>query len=195
MGALSVSFNYEVCNMQRIVFYLLALFVLVAAHDVIAHAEEFNLEPGFNRLDNGKDLTGWTGKLGGWSIVEGAIHLDAKKAKGSIYSETEHSGNCIIRLQFRASEKADSGVFICGKQLQVRDYPQAGPKGYAKFAKPAGEWNELEWDFTDGVAVVKLNGEVIEKAWKIGGSASRGVGLQKERGDFDFRHVRIQEKQ
>ena len=180
--------------MQRLVLSLLTLLTSVAAQHGIAHAEEFKPEPGFSRLDNGKDLTGWTGKPDGWSIAEGAIHLDAKKAKGSIYSETEHSGTCIIRLQFRATEKADSGVFIYGKQLQVRDYPKAGPKGYAKFAKPAGEWNELEWDITDGVAIVKLNGEVIEEAWTIGGSTSRGVGLQKERGDFDFRYVRIQEK-
>ena len=181
--------------MQRLAFCLMALVVSVAGQHVVAHADEFKLESDFRRLDNGKDLTGWTGKLDGWSIVEGAIHLDAKQAKGSIYSEIEHSSNCIIRLQFRATEKADSGVFIYGKQLQVRDYPKAGPKAYAEFAKPAGEWNELEWDITDGVAIVKLNGEVIEKAWKIGGSASRGVGLQKERGDFDFRYVRVQEKQ
>ena len=64
---------------------------------------------------------------------------------------------------------------------------------YAKFAKPAGEWNALEWDVTDGVAIVKLNGKVIEKAWKIG-KRPRGLGLQKERGDFDFRYVRIKEK-
>ena len=47
---------------------------------------------------------------------------------------------------------------------------------------------------TNGVAVVKLNGEVIEKAWKIGGKADKGVGLQRERGDFDFRFIRILEK-
>jgi hypothetical protein len=180
--------------MQRFKMTIVAALASVMMQTEMAHADNFNLEEGFTRLDSGEDLTGWTGKLDGWSIVDGAIHLDAKNAKGSIYSETAHSGNCVIRLQFRASERADSGVFIYGKQLQVRDYPKAGPGTYAKFAKPAGEWNELEWDITDGVAVVKLNGEIIEKAWKIGGSADRGVGLQKERGDFDFRYIRIKEK-
>jgi hypothetical protein len=85
-------------------------------------------------------------------------------------------------------------VFVHGKQLQVRDYPKAGPKEYAKPAKAAGQWNDLEWDITDGVAVVKLNGEVIEKAWKIGGNAKQGLGLQRERGDFSFRHIRLKEK-
>jgi hypothetical protein len=100
----------------------------------------------------------------------------------------------IIRLQFRATPGADSGVYIHGNQLQVRDYPKAGPKQYAFAAKPAGEWNDLEFDITDGVAVVRLNGQVIEKAWKIGNNPKRGIGLQRERGDFEFRNIRIKEK-
>jgi hypothetical protein len=160
----------------------------------LALAQELKLEEGFVRLDNGKDLSGWAGKLDGWSVKEGAIHLDSKLAKGDIYSEKVHSDNCIIRLQFRAALGADSGIYIFGKQLQCRDYPKAGPANYAKPAKPAGEWNDLEFDITDGVAVVKLNGEVIEKAWKIGTDAKKGIGLQRERGDFDFRFIRIKEK-
>ena len=180
--------------MQRVMLSLFVCPVFVLLQTGLVPGDEFKLEEGFTRLDNGKDLAGWTGKVDGWSVTNGAIRLDAKKAKGSIYSETTHSGDCVIRMHFRASEKADSGVFIHGKQLQVRDYPKAGPGKYAKFAKPAGEWNELEWDITDNAAVVKLNGEVIEKAWKIGGSSDRGVGLQKERGDFEFRYIRIKEK-
>jgi hypothetical protein len=166
--------------------------ILIAA--ALAGADDFKLEEGFARLDNGKDLKGWTGKLDGWSVKDGAIHLDVKKAKGHLYSEKTHSRDCVIRLQFRATPNADSGLYVHGKQLQVRDYPKAGPKEYAKPAKPAGQWNDLELDVTDGVAVVKLNGQVIEKAWKIGDKPKQGLGLQRERGDFDFRYVRIKEK-
>jgi 3-keto-disaccharide hydrolase len=161
---------------------------------LLVAADDFKLEPGFERLDNGKDLDGWTGNKDGWSVVEGAIVLDAKKAKGNIYSEKTNSKNCVIRLQFKAADNADSGFFVHGSQLQVRDYPKAGPKNYAGPAKPAGQWNELELDFTDGTAVVKLNGEVIEKSFKAGGNAKQGVGLQKERGDFAFRYIVIKEK-
>jgi hypothetical protein len=157
-------------------------------------ADDFKLEEGFTRLDNGKDLDGWTGNLAGWSVVDGAIHLDSKTAKGNIYAKGTHGKNCLIRLQFRATPNADSGIFIHGTQLQCRDYPKAGPKEYAAAAKPAGEWNEIEFDITNGVAVVKLNGQVIEKAWKIGNKADQGLGLQRERGDFDFRFVRMKEK-
>jgi hypothetical protein len=175
---------------QLVVFGVIALL----SQGALVQADEFKLEDGFTRLDNGKDLSGWTGRLEGWSIKDGAIHLDSTAAKGNIYSETKHTGNCIIRMQFRAAPRADSGVFIHGKQLQVRDYPTAGPAQYAKPCKPAGEWNDLEWNISDGTAVVSLNGEVIEKAWKVGNNADQGVGLQKERGDFDFRYIRVMEK-
>ena len=127
--------------MQRLFFDVCLVAAFANVLPAFLPADEFKLEEGFTRLDNGKDLEGWQGKLDGWSVADGAIHLDSKNAKGSIYSETTHSGNCTIRLQFRAAEKADSGVYIYGKQLQVRDYPKAGPGSYAKFAKPAGEWN------------------------------------------------------
>lgn len=173
---------------------LLALAALVGVAHRSPAGEKFELEPGFTRLDNGKDLDGWTGKTDGWSVVDGAIHLDSKKAKGDIYSAKTHGGDVVIRLQFKAAKGADSGVYIHGKQLQVRDYPNAGPKQYAGPAKKFGEWNDLEWDITNGVAVVKLNGEVIEKAWKIGGDAKKGIGLQRESGDFDYRFIRMKEK-
>jgi hypothetical protein len=169
----------------------LASITLLGVTSVTRSGAKQELEPGFVRLDNGKDLEGWTGKLDGWSVVDGAIHLDSKKAKGDIYSVRTHGSDAVIRLQFRATKGADSGVYIHGKQLQVRDYPNAGPKEYAKAAKPFGAWNDLEFDIKAGVAVVRLNGQVIEKAWKIGGDATKGVGLQRERGDFDFRFVRM----
>ncbi|MBI3411543.1 MAG: DUF1080 domain-containing protein [Planctomycetes bacterium] len=99
----------------------LAFLGMFCAFPFAAYAGEFKLEAGFMRLDNGKDLEDWTGNLYGWSVIDGVIHLEVEKAK---------SKNCIIHLQFRATKGADSGVFIHGNQLQVRDYP-AGPKQYA----------------------------------------------------------------
>lgn len=164
-------------------------------------ADDFKLEEGFQRLDNGKNLEGWTGDFSSWSVNDQAIHLNAADATVKkdppwtcIYSKTTHGPNCIIRVQFNASKRADSGVYIYGKQLQVRDFPSVGPGNYAKQSNPAGEWNELEFDITDGVANIKLNGKVVEKGWKIGDMANQGLGLQREHGDFSFRRIRIKEK-
>ncbi|MHC4640253.1 MAG: family 16 glycoside hydrolase [Planctomycetota bacterium] len=168
--------------------------------------ESFQLEPGFVRLDNDKDLTGWfgakwtgekTGDTTGWSVVDGAIHLDSEAAKSQLFNKKTYSRNAIIRLQFRAARVADSGLCIHGRQFQVRDYPNALPdtKKYAPFSNRAGEWNNLELDISDGVAVIKLNGQIIEKAWKSGTDAGRGLGLQRELGEFDFRYIRLKEKE
>jgi hypothetical protein len=176
-----------------VTFTLLALLPLTGPTGTL-RADDLRLEEGFTRLDNGEDLSGWTGDPTGWSVQDAAIHLDARAAKGNIYAVAPHSRDCIIRLQFRASPGADSGVYVHGKQFQVRDYPTAGPKPYAGPCKPAGQWNDLEWDITDGIAVVRLNGVVIEQAWPIGKRAEQGLGLQKEKGDFDFRFIRLKEK-
>jgi hypothetical protein len=184
---------------------LIALLLFAGARLPCPGAEEFKLEPGFVRLDNGKDLAGWfgakwsgekTGDNRGWSVVDGAIHLDAKTAKNHLFSRQTYSRNVVIRLQFRAAKAADSGLNIHGKQFQVRDYVNSLPdtKKYAPACKPPGEWNDLELDITDGVAVIRLGGKVIEKAWKIGSNPKLGLGLQCELGDFDFRYIRLKEK-
>jgi hypothetical protein len=170
-------------------------------------ADVFRLEPGFLRLDNGKDLAGWfaaswsgrkSGAPSGWSVVDAAIHLDCRAARSHLFSEKTYSRNAVIRLQFRAALAADSGLNVHGKQFQVRDYvgsPLGDTKRYAFACKPSGQWNDLELDITDGVAVIRLNGKVIERAWQIGTAADRGLGLQREKGDFDFRYIRLKEKQ
>ena len=167
--------------------------------------EQLELEPGFLRLDNGRDLTGWfgsrwsgqkTGNSDGWSVTDGAIHLNSEVATSHLFSGKTFSNNAVIRLQFRAANGADSGLCLHGRQFQVRDYVNSLPdtKKYAPYCKPPGQWNDLEFDITDGVAVVKLNGKVIEKAWKLGDAADRGLGLQREFGDFDYRYIRLREK-
>ncbi len=50
--------------------------------------------------------------------------------------------NCEIRFEFRASVDADSGFFVRGQQLQVRDYKVAGPWKDLKKYKPQ-DWNEI----------------------------------------------------
>ena len=168
-------------------------------------ADEFQLEEGFVRLDNGKDLNGWypstwngqdTGNASGWSVVDGAIQLDATMAKSHLFSKAKFSRNCLIRLQFRAAHAADSGLCLHGKQFQVRDYPNALPdtKQFAPYAHGPGEWNDLEIDIRDGTAIIKLNGQVISKRFRLGDNADLGLGLQKEQGDFAYRRIRIRDK-
>ena len=69
-----------------------------------------------------------------------------------LYTTREFPGNFTLKLEFRATPNADSGVFIRKPQLQCRDYPLAGPYKTLKNYK-AGDWNELIVVVKDGVPI------------------------------------------
>ncbi len=107
-----------------------------------------------------------------------------------LYTTKEFSGNMTLRLEFRATPNADSGVFIREPQLQCRDYPLAGPYKNLKSYKP-GDWNQLEAVIQDGVARCTCNGEVIEAEFKV--PASGPIGLEGDRGQMEYRRIRVRQ--
>jgi lysophospholipase L1-like esterase len=102
----------------------------------------------------------------------------------------EFPKNFILRLEFRATPNADSGIFVRGRQLQCRDYPLAGPYKNLKQYR-AGDWNEIEVAVNDGVAHCLCNGEVLEAAMKL--PASGPIGLEGDRGQMEYRRIRLKE--
>jgi hypothetical protein len=106
-------------------------------------ADDFKTEEGFTSLFNGTDLGGWrVGKedLEGkpenankrFQVMGGIIVANEKDASGKggildLYTTKDFSKDFTLRLEFRAAPRADSGVYIRGKQLKVRDYPTVGP--------------------------------------------------------------------
>src|SRR2546421_13123526 len=87
----------------------------------------------FRPLFNGRDLNGWTyngQKLEGQTqtpdgrfLVDGRV-IVAAEGKGIKVLNTVESfdHDFQLRLEFRASPKSDSGVYVRGPQLQVRDF-------------------------------------------------------------------------
>ena len=75
-------------------------------------------------------------------------------------------GDFTLKLDFRATPNADSGVFLRGRQLQCRDYPLAGPYKNLKNYKPQ-DWNELVIDVKGNKAHCTCNGEVLEAAYEL----------------------------
>jgi hypothetical protein len=182
--------------MQRCLFTLAALALLVSSGRA---GDDFKLEEGYTSLFNGKDLSGWRqgkDKLDGltstknkkWHVTDKAIVIDGGGG-GDIYTVEDFGKDFHLKLEFRAAKGADSGLYIRKNQLQVRDYPNAGP--YKKVKFNAGDWNELDITVTGTKALCKCNGEVIEKAFGI--PASGPIGLQSESGKFEFRRIRIKE--
>jgi len=102
----------------------------------------------------------------------------------------EFPKNFILRLEFRATPNADSGIFIRGPQLQCRDYPLAGPYKKLKNYR-AADWNEIEVTVKDGVGFAQCNGETIESAMKL--PATGPIGLEGDRGQMEYRRIRLKE--
>jgi lysophospholipase L1-like esterase len=171
--------------------------------------DAFVLEPGFTSLTNGKDLSGWRlapsknqpgednleGKLstsdGRYVAINGRIVVSTPpegRRIQQLYTKQEFSGDFILKLEFRATPNADSGVFIREPQLQCRDYPLAGPYKELKNYHPQ-DWNELVVTVKDNVAVCTCNGEVLEGAFKL--PATGPIGLEGDRGQMEYRRIRI----
>ena len=96
----------------------------------------------------------------------------------------------ILKLEFRASTNADSGIFIRKPQLQCRDYLVAGPYKQLQKYKPQ-EWNQIEVVVKDNVAHCTCNGEVLEAALKL--PPTGPIGLEADRAEMDYRHIQIKE--
>ena len=85
---------------------------------------------------------------------------------------------------------ADSGLFIRGPQLQVRDYLVAGPYKELKKYKPQ-DWNEIVVVVKGQVAHCTCNGEVLEAAFKV--PATGPIGLEADRAQMEYRKIRLKE--
>jgi lysophospholipase L1-like esterase len=166
--------------------------------------DDFQPEPGFAALFDGKDLTGWgyrtnnfdgrTSSSEGRYVARYGRFIVTTPPEGSriqqIYTTREFPTDFILKLEFRAGVNADSGIFIREPQLQCRDYLIAGPYKQLKRYKPQ-DWNQVEVIATNGVAFCTCNGEVLESALKL--PATGPIGLEGDRGQMEYRRIRLKE--
>lgn len=191
--------------MNRTTLLSLIGFLLVVSAPVARCADDFKPEPGYISLFNGKDLTGWGYKTnnfdgktesddGRYSGKDGVltVHPRVPRLLQQLSTTREFPKDFILKLDFRASTNADSGIFIRNPQLQCRDYLVAGPYKNLKQYKPQ-EWNEIEVTVTNGVAFCTCNGEVLERALKV--PATGPIGLEGDRGQMEYRRIRLKELQ
>ncbi|MDA0348086.1 MAG: DUF1080 domain-containing protein [Verrucomicrobia bacterium] len=82
-------------------------------------------EPGFIKLFNGKDLTGWDGQPGSWTVEDGVIQCTGKgMARNWLIWRGFGAADFELRLDFRY-RKGNSGVQVRSSDLgdwQVRGY-------------------------------------------------------------------------
>lgn len=169
-------------------------------------------EPGFVLLFNGHDLTGWCFREGEkadakiadvfdgkittpderYSATDGilVVHPRAPRKIQKLFTQQEFPKNFVLRLQFRADVNADSGIYVRGPQLQCRDYLVAGPWKDLTQYRPQ-QWNEIEIVVQDGIARSTCNGEALGEPMKL--PATGPIGLEGDRGQLEYRNIRIKE--
>jgi lysophospholipase L1-like esterase len=108
----------------------------------------------------------------------------------ALWTTREFPGDFVLKLEFRATPNADSGVFIREPQLQCRDYLIAGPYKELQHYK-AQDWNELVVEVAGGVARCTCNGELLEAALKLPNTGP--IGLEGDRGQMEYRRIRIKQ--
>ena len=166
--------------------------------------DNFTPEPGFVSLFNGRDLTGWgfrtnnfdgrTVSTDGRYVAKNGRIIVTTPPEGSrveqMWSTKEFPKDFVLKLEFRATPNADSGIFIREPQLQCRDYPLAGPYKSLTRYKPQ-DWNEVVVTVKGRVAHCTCNGEVLEAAMPV--PATGPIGLEGDRGQMEYRRIRLQE--
>jgi hypothetical protein len=146
-----------------------------------------------------------------WPIVETAVNFDGKTESTDgrfvalngrlvvttppegrriqqLYTTRDFPEDFTLKLEFRATPNADSGVFLRGRQLQCRDYALAGPYKNLKNYKPQ-DWNELVVAVKGSTAHCTCNGEVLEEEFKLPDTGP--IGVEGDRGQMEYRRIRI----
>ena len=141
-------------------------------------------DEGFVSIFNGCDLTGWTGAVDNYEVVDGAIRCRQGQG-GTLHTEEEYA-DFVVRLELRLPEAGNNGLAIrypgsgdpayTGMaEIQVLDpgYPgeldprQVHGSAYGMVAavpgylRPAGQWNFQEVTVEGSRIRVELNGTVI----------------------------------
>ena len=154
--------------MQKRSQFLLSLLSILALACAEGKAEDYQPPTGFSTLFNGHDMTGWKADPEGhWKADNGALVYDGK-AK-NLASEKEFS-NFVLLIDWKIEKGGNSGIFLRGEsQVEIWDNLSIGSGGIypqhhkpLKVAdKPAGQWNHFEITVENGLATVKLNGELV----------------------------------
>jgi hypothetical protein len=170
-----------------------------------AWPDDFTPEPGFTSLFNGRDLTGW-GYANGPALDGKTTNDDnrfaarngrlvvlvshVERVYRTLWTTQKFPNDFVLKLEFRASPNADSGVFVRQPQLQCRDYLIAGPNMNLKNYRPL-DWNEIVVTVKGGLAHCTCNGEVLIDAMPV--PATGSIGVESDHGQMEYRRIRVQE--
>jgi len=169
---------------------------------------------GWRLLFDGKSLNGWDARstfepaaTGNWSVRNGAISCPG--VVPGWLSSTATFTDFTLKLEFRGTEKVNSGVFLrsqkagapheTGYELQIWDYQPQGfltgslvgsvKGGPAKVL--GGQWNKYEITARGDHFVILLNGAKVLDA-RDNKHASGVIGFQCQKDNpIEFRNIKL----
>jgi len=141
---------------------ILAVTVLIFAACCAARAAD-EAEKGFVSMFNGKDLSGWEGKPGGWSVEDGAITGQSTEEKPCVKHHYlmwrgGKPGDFELRLSYRIVG-GNSGV-----QIRSREVPEWDTSGYQADLEAGTQWTGCLFEHTRGGIAMRGEKVVIDKS-------------------------------
>lgn len=163
-------------------------------------ADDFNLEPGFTLLFNGKNLDGWkefSGKKepldgkteafnGRFKVVDGKLVYDPS-VKGDLHIETkkEFDKDVHIKFDFKPGPKCNNDLFIRGTKFDI--IPGKKENDNVK----EGEWHTFEIIVAGDKIEHKINGKTARTATTK--AKSSPFRLRAEYGSIEIKNIRAKE--
>ena len=133
-------------------FLSLCMSVMLLAVSM-AHGGEV-LEEGFVSMFNGKDLTGWEGKDGGWWVEDGMLTSQSTKKKPCkkhhyLYWKTDEPGDFVLRFDYKVVG-GNSGI-----QIRSEARPDFDTWGYQADIEDGDQWSGCLFQHDRGGVVMR----------------------------------------
>lgn len=142
--------------------FVLALSGLMVSLSTLSAAE---VEGGFVSMFNGRDLTGWEGKPGGWWVEDGAITSQSTKEKPCVKHHYlmwrgGQPGGFELRLSYRIVG-GNSGI-----QFRSKEIPNWDTRGYQADLEAGKQWTGALFQHQRGGVSMRGEKTTIEEDGK-----------------------------
>ena len=199
--------RFLVRTLHAVIFLIILSMLTVSAYG----------EEGFTPLFNGENLDGWVimhGTPEAWRVRDGILESNAPP-KCWLRTENEYL-NYVLRLEWRlASEKANSGLFLCAQDIG-EEFPSCievqitGKNPAAMFPHPesrrgtnrlyvggpgqpaGGNGTGMKWRYITDVSSCRSNGHIVNQS-NIVDPPMGFIAVQAEIGNVQFRNIEIRE--
>jgi hypothetical protein len=114
---------------------------------VVPRAEE--PPPGFVRLFNGEDLSGWKhvsgSKASDWGVEDGTLVNLARRGAVGHLETVKRYGDYTLRFEVRVAPKTFGGIHVRGAQVDIIDGPRGSPRGESGTLRNLGGTKDYFW--------------------------------------------------